>query len=65
VNRWTRAAIFIYFVFQSAFQTFLSAQVTEETRWNLWFVFLGMAAVVLFDEVANRFRRATRGAPID
>ena len=54
MNRWTRAFVSIYFVVQMSFQTILSSEVSEQTRWVLYWIFVGMAVVLFFGTVANK-----------
>ena len=57
VNRWTYRFVAIYFLVQLAFQTILSSEVSEQTGWNLYWIFVGMSAVLLFDALVNQVRR--------
>lgn len=60
MNRWTRVFVCIYFVVQMSFQTILSSEVSEQTRWVLYWIFVGMAAVLFFDTIAIKVRGLIR-----
>ena len=55
MSRWTITLMWIYFVGQLAFQTVLSSQVTVETRYNLYFIFFGMAVVATCETLVRKF----------
>ncbi len=48
-----------YFMVVSAFGTILSSHVSEETRWDLYWILFGMVVVLLFDGLVNKVRRLT------
>lgn len=54
MSRWTITLMWIYFVGQLAFQTVLSSQVTVETRYNLYFIFFGMAVVATCETLVRK-----------
>jgi hypothetical protein len=51
MDRVTQVLVAIYFVVQTAFQTFLSSHVSEKTRWAMYWIFIGMAFVLIVDSV--------------
>ncbi|MCE7797613.1 hypothetical protein LWE61_13760 [Sphingobium sufflavum] len=56
MNPWTHRAILLFFMIQMLFQTILSSRVTEEVRWNLYWIFFGMASVALLDFIIGKLR---------
>jgi len=57
MNRWTYGFVMIYFVVHTAFGTILSSRVSEPTRWGMYWVLVGMVAVLVFNALANKVRR--------
>jgi len=41
----------------AAFGTILSSQVSEQMRWDLYWILVGMVVVLLFDGGVNKVRR--------
>jgi hypothetical protein len=56
MNRWTYRFVMTYFMVVVAFGTILSSKVSEQTRWDLYWVLVGMAVVLLFDGLVNKVR---------
>lgn len=57
MNRWTYRFVITYFMVVAAFGTILSSQVSEQMRWDLYWILVGMVVVLLFDGLVNKVRR--------
>lgn len=57
MSRWTQGFVVLYFMVQSAFQTFLSSLVSEQTKWSMYWVFVGMAVVLIVDGLLTKVQK--------
>lgn len=57
MSRWTRGFVVLFFMVQSAFQTFLSSLVSEQTKWSMYWIFVGMAVVLIVDGLLTKIQK--------
>lgn len=57
MNRWTYRFVMTYFMMMTALGTILSSQVSEQTRWDLYWILVGMVVVLLFDGLVKKVQR--------
>lgn len=57
MNRWTQGFVLLYFMVQLAFQTFLSPLVSEQTKWSMYWIFVGMAVVLIVDGLVTKLQK--------
>ncbi|KTE27360.1 hypothetical protein ATE69_05210 [Sphingopyxis sp. H071] len=57
MDDWTYKFAMTYFMVVVASGTILSSQVSEQTRWDLYWILVGMVIVLLVDGLVNKVRR--------